>query len=121
MSTILPYPITWVEDGVILYYFITEQINPNSIKKVSFSFKEDLPKDVCVFNEMFAVPLDIIERALQNKLKYLYFMGYNFQNVESWSILSFEISTDFIIEFKSYLRYKELYEKQNQQFSEKTN
>jgi len=121
---LLPYPITEVENGVLLYYLIydpsTIPIPPLGNKKTKMTTNQDQIKyqfishighDYCLFNDIWAVPLELFEKIDLKRQKFLYFMRYGFDKIYSELVWVFEINEDFIINykaFKTFVEYKKL-------------
>jgi len=70
-------------------------------------------QDYCLFNDIWAVPLELFERIDLKNQKFLYFMRYGFDKIYSELVWVFEINEEFIINykaFKTFLEYKKLEE-----------
>jgi hypothetical protein len=121
---LLPYPITEVENGVLLYYLIYDPstipipslgnkktkmtTNQNQIK---YQFISHIGHDYCLFNDIWAVPLELFEKIDFKRQNFLYFMRYGFDKIYSELVWVFEINEDFIINykaFKTFVEYKKL-------------
>jgi hypothetical protein len=77
---------------------------------------------LCLFNNFWAVPLELFEKIDFKRQKFLYFMRYGFDKIYSELIWVFEINEDFIINykaFKTFLEYKK-FEKENENMEPKT-
>jgi hypothetical protein len=112
--TNLPFPVTEVENGVLLYYFVdnTDLIN-KKIKQIKYQFASYEGKDFCLFNDIWAVPLEIFEKLDLKSQKFLYFMKYDFTSIYSELFFTFEIDEEFIVNYKAYktfLEYKKTLE-----------
>jgi len=112
--TNLPFPVTEVENGVLLYYFVdnTALIN-KKIKQIKYQFASYEGKDFCIFNDIWAVPLEIFEKLDLKSQKFLYFMRYDFTSIYSELFFTFEIDEEFIVNYKAYktfLEYKKTLE-----------
>jgi len=109
----LPFPITEVEDGIILYYFTPTK---GILNKVDYKFVLENDKIYCVFNDTWAFPVEeILQKFDIKRQKYLYFMSYGFESLYSSLFLTFEMDEDFIVNYKafqSFLKYKESLEKE---------
>jgi hypothetical protein len=133
-NILLPFPITEIENGVLLYYFIVDPSLENNIKekigkrvgKIKYQFISYKEKDYCLFNDIFAVPMELFERLDLKTQKFLYFMKYSMDSLYSEVILVFEIDEEFIINykaFKAFLEYKKTLEQEknvNQESSYKS-
>jgi|GEM_PF-6809411 len=121
---LLPYPITEVENGVLLYYFIYDlktipipSLRNKKTKvitntdKIEYQFISCIGHDYCLFNDIWAVPLELFERIDLKTQKFLYFMRYGFDKIYSELVWVFEINEDFIINYKAYKTFLE-YKKQ---------
>jgi hypothetical protein len=125
---VFPFPITEVENGVLLYYFVdnTDLIN-KKISQIKYQFVSYEGKDFCLFNDIWAVPLEIFEKLDLKSQKFLYFMKYDFTSIYSELFFTFEIDEEFIVNYKAYktfLEYKktlELEKKSNNQENLKEN
>jgi hypothetical protein len=121
---LLPYPITEVENGVLLYYLIYDpsttpipSLGSKKTKlttnqdKIKYQFISHIGQDFCLFNDIWAVPLELFERIDFKTQKFLYFMRYGFDKIYSELVWVFEINEDFIINykaFKTFVEYKKL-------------
>jgi hypothetical protein len=115
---LLPFPITEIENGALLYYFIVDpnlenRINKKTGKKteqIKYQFISYEGKEYCLFNDIYAVPLELFERLNLKTQKFLYFMKYSMDNLYSEVFLVFEIDEEFLINYKAYktflLEYK---------------
>jgi hypothetical protein len=110
----LPFPVTEIENGVLLYYFV---YNPNlvnkKINKIKYQFVSYDGKDYCLFNDIYAVPMEIFEKLDLKTQKFLYFMKYELENMYSELFFVFEIDEEFIVNYKAYktfLEYKKTLE-----------
>jgi hypothetical protein len=126
--TNLPFPVTEVENGVLLYYFVDNTVLINKkIKQIKYQFASYEGKDFCIFNDIWAVPLEIFEKLDLKSQKFLYFMKYDFTSIYSELFFTFEIDEEFIVNYKAYktfLEYKktlELEKKFNNQENLKEN
>jgi hypothetical protein len=117
-----PFPITEIENGALLYYFIfspdwenktnkkfgkkTEKI----IDQIKYQFVSYENQNYCLFNDIYAVPLDLFEKLDLKTQKFLYFMKYSPDSPYSEVIFVFEIDEEFMINYKAYqtflLEYK---------------
>jgi hypothetical protein len=114
---IFPFLITKVENGVLLYFFISDTDLPFSkIKEIKYQFISFDNMDFCVFNDFLTVPIEILKDLDLKVQKYLYFMKYNLENIYSEIIFVFEIDDEFLINYKGFehfLEYKKKIEKEN--------
>jgi len=113
----LPFPITEIENGVLLYYFIYDQSLVNKINKkinkIKYQFVSYEGKDYCLFNDIYAVPMELFERLDLKTQKFLYFMKCELESMYSELFFVFEIDEEFIINYKAYktfLEYKKTLE-----------
>jgi hypothetical protein len=112
-----PYPITETENGVILYYFIsdTSLINKKPTRDIEYQFISYGNKDYCLFDNKWAVSVDLLSKVNFKEQKYLFFMRYGMDSVYSTLLFVFEMDEDFIVNYKafqSFLKYKESFEKE---------
>lgn len=116
---ILPYPVVYVEDGVILLYFTNEDIK---VTAYNFAYYEPADKVLCIFNDFYAVPIDLLEKStLLRPGNKIYFMRYNFSSVEAVFCNEFTINQDFIIDLKAYSKLRELQKSNDKVLVEKAN
>ena len=115
---LLPFPITEIENGALLYYFIFDPtLNLNNKKtgkgtnQIKYQFVSYEDKGFCLFNDMYAVPLELFEKLDLKNQKILYFMKYGIDNIYSEVFLVFEIDEEFLINYKAYKTFLTEYQK----------
>jgi hypothetical protein len=109
---VFPFPVSEVENGVLLYYFVYDPNWANKkIDKIKYQFVSYDGKDYCLFNDIWAVPMEIFERLFERPdlktQKFLYFMKYNFTSIYSELFFTFEIDEEFIVNYKAYKTFLE--------------
>jgi hypothetical protein len=115
---LLPFPITEIENGALLYYFIFDPTLTLNNKKtgkgnspIKYQFISYEDKGFCLFNDMYAVPLELFEKLDLKTQKFLYFMKYSIDNLYSEVFLIFEIDEEFLINYKAYKTFLTEYKK----------
>jgi hypothetical protein len=107
----LPFPITEIENGALLYYFVYDPSLVNKINKkinkIKYQFVSYDGKDYCLFNDIYAVPMELFERLDLKTQKLLYFMKYDMYCMYSELFFVFEIDEEFIINYKAYKTFLE--------------
>jgi hypothetical protein len=105
---LLPYPITEVENGALLYYLILDPNLANQkIDTIKYQFVSYEGKEYCLFNDIYAVPMELFEKFDLKNQKFLYFMKYDFTSIYSELFFAFEIDDEFIINYKAYKTFLE--------------
>lgn len=116
---IFPYPIIYVEDGIILLYFTNEKIK---VTTYDFTYHESIGRILCIFDNFYVVPIDFFEKNfLLNPGNKIYFMRYNFFEIEAVLCEEFVITQEFIINLKAYNKFWELQKNNNVVVAEKNN
>ncbi|WP_353684405.1 hypothetical protein V4D30_01050 [Thermodesulfovibrio sp. 3907-1M] len=78
----------------------------NNLTNVSYEFNydESLQKVVCIFNEEFSFPVDILPEDLKEGYS-IFIMGYDFTSLFGKLLYKFEITNEFIIDLKAHLKF----------------
>jgi hypothetical protein len=116
---LLPFPITEIENGALLYYFIFDPNIDNKTNKktgkktdqIKYQFISYKGGDFCLFNDMYAVPLELFEKLDLKTQKFLYFMKYGMDKLYSEVFFVFEIDEEFMINYKAYKTFLFEYQK----------
>lgn len=113
---ILPYPVVYVEDGIMLLYFTSDTIVD---KRYKFVFDKNLNDTLCLFGNL-AVPVGLLKNLDLSKQKTIYFMRYDLNSVVADFIGSFTMDEQFIIEMKVQIKLQELQQSSIESNSNKT-
>jgi hypothetical protein len=129
-----PFPITETEDGVLLYYHVIDQSLVNQkFNKIKYQFMFYRDMIFCVFNDTWAVPMEILEKIDLKNQRTLYFIRYGLDSLFSEVFFTFEIDEEFLVNYKAYKTFlefkktleferdKEQEEKQEENKEEKNN
>ncbi|WP_028842930.1 hypothetical protein [Thermodesulfovibrio yellowstonii] len=113
---ILPYPVIYLTNSVILNYLVSADANYTvKGKDYNFVYDESMEDVVCVFSNEFAFPVRLLPEDLQEGYK-IHFMTYTMFDPVASFLYTFQVDKDFIIELKAYLKFIEM-SKQNAKVS----
>jgi hypothetical protein len=111
---LLPFLATRVENGVLLYYIVLDSNLPFlKTKEIKYQFMSFNDAIFCIFNDFWVVPMEILKDLDLKTQRYLYFMKYSLESIYSEILFVFEITEEFLINYKGFehfLEYKKIEE-----------
>jgi hypothetical protein len=120
MEKLSPFLITKIENGALLYYFIPPDLGLtfSKIKEIKYQFMLLNDMIFCIFNDSLVVPIEILKDFDFRAQRYLYFMKYSLESIYSEILFVFEITEEFLINYKGFEHFLE-YKKKTEEMGKK--